>query len=112
MERIEKSWGYEEIIHNGTYCCKKLVYTHPSTSSLHYHVEKHECFVVAAGLFKLQSGLVSPAYDEWRIFGPGDFIVLSPGTPHRLRCIAPGFIVEASTHDDPNDCVRLIQSGQ
>ena len=103
-ERVEKSWGYEEIIYNGEYCCKQLVYTRCIASSLHYHEWKHETFVIAAGEFELeQDGII-------RRMVPGFFAVIPPGSNHRLRCIEPGMVVEASTHDDPSDCVRLIPS--
>jgi mannose-6-phosphate isomerase-like protein (cupin superfamily) len=104
--RIEKNWGYEEIIHNGDYCCKLLVYTKPIASSLHYHEKKHETFVVASGFFAMDGGKGHP----YQCCKPGDFIVLPPRHQHRIRCLEPGTIVEASTHDDPSDCVRLIPS--
>lgn len=105
--RVEKSWGYEEIIHNGWYCCKKLVYTKRVASSLHYHERKHETFVVATGLFALSRYLDDA---NSNIYRPGDFVVLPPKALHRIRCLEPGFIVEASTQDDPDDCVRLVPS--
>jgi quercetin dioxygenase-like cupin family protein len=105
--RIEKSWGYEEIIENGFYCCKLLVYTKPIASSMHYHERKHETFVVQDGLFSLR---VQPYSLEWRFMEQGDYVVLPPGTVHQLRCHSPGTIVEASTHDDPEDCIRLLPS--
>jgi mannose-6-phosphate isomerase-like protein (cupin superfamily) len=102
--RVEKSWGFEEIIENGDFCCKKLVYTKPIASSLHYHEKKREVFVVATGKFWI----------EWdtnvSTFLPGDYVVLPPGTHHRIRCVEPGFLVESSTPDDPKDCVRLVPS--
>ena len=105
--RTEKRWGYEELIYNGQYCCKKLVYTRKVSSSLHYHERKHETFVVATGKFLLVS---FPGGTRERTLNCGDVAVLTAGTRHRLRCIEPGFIVEASTRDDPEDCVRLIPS--
>jgi mannose-6-phosphate isomerase-like protein (cupin superfamily) len=106
--RVEKSWGFEEIIHNGDYCCKKLVYTRPISSSLHYHEKKHETFVVSEGEFVLEMGeeILTP-----RALRAGDYVVLKPGTKHRLTCMTQrGTVIEASTHDDPEDCVRLIPS--
>lgn len=103
MSRIvHKNWGHEEIIHNGEYCCKRLVYTHPKASSLHCHVKKHETFVVGAGIFVIDNGLGAT-----KRMVAGDWVVLPPRYDHRIRCLKPGFIVEASTHDDPEDCVRL-----
>lgn len=102
---IEKSWGFERLIHNGAYCMKLLVYTKRIASSLHYHVAKHESFYVASGKFVLENAM-GPS----QMMNPGDSVVLGPGAHHRLRCLEPGTIVEASTHDDPEDCVRLIPS--
>jgi mannose-6-phosphate isomerase-like protein (cupin superfamily) len=110
---VEKSWGHEEILANGAYCMKLLVYTRTIASSLHYHERKHETFYVASGAFKLEFGQQLEegvrAY-EIRVLKPGDHLVLPPLTIHRLRCLAPGTVVEASSHDDPNDCVRLEPS--
>lgn len=104
---VDKSWGREEIIHNGDYCCKLLVYTERKFSSKHYHRKKHETFYVVSGKFVIQIGEIAPCV---RILAPGDTVVLEPGIVHRLRCLSPGTIVESSTHDDPDDCVRLIPS--
>lgn len=118
---IEKSWGYELLIHNGAYCMKLLVYTKPIASSLHYHESKDESFYVASGMFELQVGdyqigatpegdLVASPRKSLQAFPRGSYIHLPPRTHHRVRCIEPGVIVEASTHDDPEDCVRLEPS--
>jgi quercetin dioxygenase-like cupin family protein len=101
----EKAWGHERLIHNGSYCMKLLVYTKRVASSLHYHVTKHESFYVASGKYLLENDL-----GRTQMLNPGDAVVLGPGMHHRIRCLEPGTIVEASTHDDPNDCVRLIPS--
>lgn len=104
-KRTEKTWGYEELIYNGKYCCKKLVYLYPGiASSMHFHSGKHETFVVANGLFRIESDHFN---GEMR---PGDSLVLPAGTVHRIRCIAPGTIIESSTKDNPDDCTRLEPS--
>ena len=102
--RVEKSWGYEEIIHNGDYCCKLLVYTRQIASSYHYHERKHETFYVSEGYFHLEQD------GEFRYLKRGDFVVIPPSSKHRVICVREGIIVESSTHDDPADCVRLIPS--
>lgn len=104
-KRIEKTWGYEELIYNGKYCCKKLVYLHPGVaSSLHFHSGKHETFVVASGVFQIESdGFNGTMF-------AGDSLILPPGTVHRIRCKTPGVIVESSTKDNPDDCTRLEPS--
>lgn len=110
MEIIEKTWGREEIIHNGDYCCKKLIYDKAVASSLHYHRTKHETFVVATGAFRIECNCPGSIATYSLPYGPGDFIVLPPGIRHRVHCLEPGFIVEASTHDHPYDCIRVEPS--
>jgi len=101
---VQKSWGHEELIHNYVYCCKKLVYLKPIASSLHSHTRKHETFVVASGRFEVQLPTCLLQ------MGPGDSVVIPPGTLHRVRCLEVGTIVEASTHDDPADVIRMLPS--
>jgi mannose-6-phosphate isomerase-like protein (cupin superfamily) len=103
--RIEKSWGHELIVHNQGYCLKLLVYERPIASSYHYHDTKHECFFVHSGRFEIEIDGSVPG-----TLLPSDRVVLPPKTKHRIRCIEPGTIVEASSFDDPLDCVRIIQS--
>ena len=105
MNWTPKNWGGEVLIHNGDYCMKLLVYTKQLASSLHFHERKHESFFIASGEFEIEIAEARPA-----LYGPGGFIVLKPGTTHRVRCIEPGTIVEASTKDDPEDCVRIVPS--
>lgn len=103
---VHKSWGYEQLIFNGPYCVKLLVYTKRGiASSLHYHEKKQETFVFSSGEFWVEIG-DQPA----QRVGQGNFITLPAGVKHRVRCILPGVIVECSTFDDPADCVRLVPS--
>ena len=102
--RVEKSWGYEQVFENDKYCMKALVYTKPIASSLHYHQRKTESFYIASGRFEIEIG------KRFSKALPGDFFHIPIGTAHRLRCIEPGTVIEASTRDDPEDCIRLIPS--
>ena len=117
LETIKKSWGREELIYNDLYCCKLLVYSRPGiASSLHYHKQKTETFVVTSGLFMIEimpvseDGGADRAEGKTEKYEPGDSITLPPLTAHRVRCIKPGVLVEASTHDSAEDCVRLEPS--
>lgn len=108
--RIEKSWGYELVFHaDANYTCKHLVYTKRGVaSSLHYHRQKHECFTILVGVFEIQVGHAKPVTYE-----SGDVLVLPPSTKHRVRLAHRshmGVIIEASSFDDPEDCVRVEPS--
>jgi mannose-6-phosphate isomerase-like protein (cupin superfamily) len=113
---IKKSWGYEEILYNGSHCMKLLVYEKPIASSLHYHKIKHEVFWVASGDFTIElhnkyfKDLKGHVGSSQRTLKHGDCVVIPPFVEHRVRCVVPGTIVEGSTHDDPEDCVRIIPS--
>ena len=112
-QRIPKIWGSEVILHNAEYCCKLLRYDGVRTSSKHYHEKKTETFVVVAGTFDIDwYSLDDPTTKGAQKFGPGAALHLAPRTVHRVTCVSPqgGTIVEASSHDDPDDCVRLEPS--
>ena len=114
VDRVQKVWGREIILHDGEYCCKLLQYDGIRTSSEHYHETKHETFVVLKGLFEISWYMldnVNERQDAARM-GPGACIVLAPRTVHLVKCLSPdgGTIVEASSKEDPDDCVRLTPS--
>jgi len=113
--KIPKLWGHEIILHDGDYCCKLLHYDGIRTSSEHYHETKHETFVVLQGIFEIDWYSVddpSQGSQGFRRAIPGFCLVLEPRTVHRVRCISAqgGTIVEASSKEDPSDCVRLQPS--
>lgn len=110
---ISKMWGREVVLHNDAYCAKLLQYDGVRTSSLHYHPIKHETFCVVKGTFEIEwYDLEAPQHAQKEVFGPGKCLVLFPNTVHRVKCLSPdgGLIFEASSHDDPEDCVRLEPS--
>ena len=110
--RINKLWGHEVIMHNEGYCSKLLVYSGPHTTSEHYHEKKHETFVIVYGEFGIMWRELDGTVLGCRKFGPGNALVLPPRTVHRVECLSKngGMIAEASSHDDPEDCVRLTES--
>lgn len=113
LSRQPKIWGHEIVLYNGAYCCKLLVYDAVRTSSQHYHEKKHETFVVIRGTFDIEWYMLDdPTTKGAQRFGPGAALVLEPRTVHLVKCLSRegGTIVEASTHDDPDDCVRLKPS--
>ena len=114
VDKVPKMWGRELILHNDErYCCKLLQYDGIRTSSQHYHEKKHETFVILRGRFRVEWY----SLDDHTAHGddtltPGGVVSLDPRTVHRVTCLNGdgGVIVEASSHDDPNDCVRLAPS--
>jgi mannose-6-phosphate isomerase-like protein (cupin superfamily) len=114
IDKVPKMWGREIILHNDErYCCKLLQYDGVRISSRHYHEKKHETFVILKGRFEIDwYSLDDEKAQGNNSMGPGGVISLDPRTVHRVKCLSPegGIIIEASSHDDPNDCVRIEPS--
>ncbi len=111
--RIPKIWGHEVILHNGAYCAKLLKYDGVRTSSQHFHEKKHETFIIVFGTFDIEWHMLdNPEVKGAQKFGAGAALVLEPRTVHKVTCLSQGggLIAEASSHDDPEDCVRLAPS--
>lgn len=111
--KTQKIWGREILLTNDKYCCKLLQYDGIRTSSKHYHEHKHETFVIASGTFEIDWYMLDqPGIKGSGSHGPGACLVFEPRTVHRVKCVSQegGVIVEASSHDDPEDCVRLEPS--
>jgi len=113
MIAVPKIWGREIILHDGEYCAKLLIYDGVRTSSKHYHETKHETFVVVKGEFEIEWEMLDHKDSKGKqVFHPGEALVLFPRTVHRVKCLTEegGTIFEASSKEDPDDCVRLEPS--
>jgi mannose-6-phosphate isomerase-like protein (cupin superfamily) len=116
---VEKAWGVEFVLYNGPapYCLKVLHIEPGVQCSLHKHREKAESFVCAEGqvVVEYQDGEApdgSPmlAATTLRV---GDSLHVPPGTLHRFWSSlpdTPGLLIEASTHHDDSDVVRVEPS--
>lgn len=106
MTKIDKPWGYEELIeHNDRYVMKKLMMKKGHRCSLQYHKYKKETIYVLEGELKISMGVASDKlHDE--IFKPGDSFTLWPGMIHRAEGITDAVYLEAST-PELDDVVRL-----
>jgi len=105
MTRIQKLWGFEDVLYNVDYCMKVLNLNPDYQSSLHYHVVKHETFLVIYGECDLEFDNVTRQLDR------GDYQVIPPGTKHRFRAInGLCIIAEASSHHSDDDVIRIDPS--
>ena len=106
---VSKLWGTERILHNGPDYCMKVLTIEPGfQSSLHYHRQKRETFLVTEGLVLLELGLVR------HFMSAGMHMTVEPGTVHRFcsgdrRCAV---VIEASTEHREDDVVRLEPSAK
>lgn len=123
---VEKAWGAELIVVNrilgrgAGYCGKRMTLRAGFRCSLHWHHRKDEVFFVESGrmLVELsQPGVghlvahgVTPTY-ETRVVGPGESVLVTPGTIHRFTGLEDVVFFEFSSPDDPADSFRLEPSG-
>lgn len=106
--RIEKGWGFEEIWANtDMYCGKFLHFNAGGMSSMHFHKEKDETWYAQSGIFEITAINTHDASEIIFEFKAGETFRINPMTPHQVRCIQAGTIIEVSTKDTPEDNYRV-----
>ena len=110
-ERIDKVWGWEEVIVNNDRYCGKLLYINEgATTSFHYHDVKHETFYVMGGTVTLTRELVPFGGTQKQTLLPGDIVELKPKCYHQLFGVTDACVVEFSTPHSDSDVFRLTES--
>ena len=110
--RVDKAWGFEEILVNSPLYCAKFLHVAPGKQcSLHWHDKKDETFIVMEGKCFLQTARIC-AVEHMRIMGEGESAHIPKGLPHRFASIEGCTLLEVSTHHDDSDVVRFEPSGQ
>lgn len=107
-----KKWGWEEwIVNNDLYCGKRLHFTVlRGSTSLHFHVKKHETMYVESGNFNIsvidKHGQLTTHY-----LAAGDSLVIPQYMPHRITAMSvPAVLIEFSTHHENSDSYRISNS--
>jgi quercetin dioxygenase-like cupin family protein len=104
--KIEKPWGYEELIEcNDKYVVKKLFMKKGHSCSIQYHELKTETIVILNGLLNIYIGenmdnLYKKTYTQ------GETVTIKPYTIHYMEAIDDCLYIEASTNE-LWDVVRL-----
>ncbi len=118
MKLVEKGWGRELVWagHEGPdgqgYTAKVLQFERAGNRfSLHFHLQKHETWLVVKGRFKLIWLETDGAVRHEATLCEGEVWVNPPGLPHQLVALEDGSeVIEVSTPDDPEDN-RRIEAG-
>jgi D-lyxose ketol-isomerase len=104
-------WGSEaRFVNTSEYCGKLIELNAPNVkSSLHYHKEKKETFIVLAGevfieIIEKRSVGMGPML-------AGEQVTIYPGQRHRFWAENPALIMEVSTHHEDDDTFRLEGAG-
>lgn len=110
MIRIDKEWGFEQIVVNTPLYCAKFLHIKPGKKcSLHYHNTKDETFTLMDGEVFLQTSMVHP--NPLPVMQKSREYHIPPGLPHRFSSLSGGILLEVSTHHDDADVVRIEPSG-
>ena len=109
FEKVEKPWGYEELVEcNDKYVVKKLFMKAGHSCSTQYHRLKRETMIILTGKLWIAVG---PDMDhlEGKIYEFGETITVDPYTIHKMRAIEDCLFLEGSTNE-LWDVVRLEDS--
>ena len=104
--RVEKPWGYEDILErNQDFVVKRILLRAGNRSSLQLHERKREWVEVVEGTIELTIG-TDEANLETRELTAGDVYRVPPKTIHRVLAIEDALILEICTPGD-DDIIRL-----
>ena len=105
-QRIEKPWGFEEIITlTDRYCFKKLFLKAGCRTSLQFHQQKQETMYFLEGRAMTEVHHADGRIETYEV-GPGMHLAVMPLTVHRVTAVEDTLYVEAST-PEMDDVVRV-----
>lgn len=105
---VRKGWGSESIwVSNDLYCSKFLNFNEGAVSSMHFHSEKHETWIVVSGEFQVTIINTEDASHIKYDMVYSNVLDIPPLTPHQVVCIKKGSILEVSTPDSVEDNYRV-----
>jgi|UniRef100_A0A6C0CW42 quercetin dioxygenase-like cupin family protein len=97
--KIEKPWGYEELIEcNDKYVVKKLFMKKGHSCSIQYHELKTETIIVLNGLLNIYIGSTVDTLNE-KIYSHGETVTIKPYTVHRMEAVEDCTYIETSTNE-------------
>jgi len=110
MKTINKIWGREEwLVNNELYCAKYLYINSGFKTSIHFHKEKDETFIVISGFLDLLVG-----FQNIYLTQGGDTCRIKPRQFHQLRnnTVSELKVLEVSTPHKDSDCYRIKKGGE
>lgn len=97
LEIVDKPWGHERLWALNQYYAGKFLYINAGERlSLQYHQVKDATICVLDGRLRLVIGDDATSLED-KILGPGESIVIPPGTVHQMEAIEDTRLVEVST---------------
>ena len=108
---VEKKWGHETWLANNekeNYCGKILRINQGCSSSMHYHMDKHETFYVTDGTLQIILIDTEQAIEEHHIVLEGCTFEIERGQPHQLLAYDGEVeFIEISTFHKDSDSKRI-----
>ena len=112
-KKTDKRWGYEICKVNNKeedYCSKIISINEGFSTSMHYHINKHEAFYVRAGILRVDTLDTETSQTESHILEVGDVLEIERYLPHQLIAHnGPVEIDETSTFSCPTDSHRVYR---
>ena len=98
-KKIEKPWGYEEMVeYNKNYVVKKLFMKEGHSCSTQYHELKTETIIILKGKLRIYIGKDIDTL-EFKDYNEGDYITIKPYTIHKMIGITDCLYMETSTNE-------------
>ena len=112
-KKVEKEWGYEVWLANNkeeSYCGKILFIKKGKSTSMHYHLDKHETFYVLEGTLVIESLSDRDKQDHkvTMMCEQGESMEMERGRAHKLIALGTNLrLIEISTFHKDEDSYRL-----
>ncbi len=107
---IKKEWGGETWLANNeaeNYCGKILHINCGQSTSMHYHLDKHETFYVLEGQLTLDLLDTRTTEKSRVLLEVGEGYEIKRGQPHQLRATIFTKVIEISTLHREEDSYRV-----
>lgn len=107
---VKKRWGGETWLANNEaedYCGKILHINPGQSSSMHYHLDKHETFYVLEGELSLELIDTKEGEKYLVLLEKGEGYEIKRGQPHQLSATIFTKIIEISTFHEDEDSYRV-----
>ena len=99
FDRVEKSWGYEQLIEcNDKYAVKKVFMNNDSSSLVQCNQLKRFTLTVLSGQLDVSIGDSSIALES-KLYSGGDSVTVKPQTYYKIRAVEDCVYFESSTNE-------------
>jgi mannose-6-phosphate isomerase-like protein (cupin superfamily) len=109
--KVEKQWGHEVWLANNKdedYCGKILYIKEDCSTSMHFHVNKHESFYILEGKLQIDILNTVTAKTHSKTIKKGEVFCMHRVTPHKLIAKdGPVKFIETSTYHEDSDSYRV-----